>query len=50
MHKLMMGGYGSYVWSAYLLVSVILIANVVLIKQQKVKSKKQLKQWLKSNP
>lgn len=43
--SLAMGGYASYVWSAYGLVAAVFVINIVAIKRQRLKTKKILKQW-----
>lgn len=42
---LFMGGYAPYVWSAYVLVFVVLVGYVFVIKAAGVKTKKWLAQW-----
>lgn len=43
---LAMGGYAGYVWSAYGLVFVVAVINVITIKRQRKRAKKTLQQWL----
>ncbi|MFY7698280.1 MAG: heme exporter protein CcmD [Legionella sp.] len=42
-----MGGYSLYVWPAYGLVLAVLIINLLFIRQQAHKTKRQLKNWFK---
>lgn len=48
MHWLSMGGYAAYIWPAYGLVSLVLISNLLSIKAQRVRVRKQLLKWFKS--
>jgi heme exporter protein D len=45
---LMMGGYASYVWSAYGLVFAVLTLNLITINWQRKRLRKLLQQWFKS--
>ncbi|MFI4919204.1 MAG: heme exporter protein CcmD [Legionellales bacterium] len=45
---LAMGGYATYVWSAYGLVCTVLVVNVLGIKWQKKRTHQKLQQWFKS--
>ena len=40
-----MGGYAGYVWSAYALVVVVLIAAIPVIKLQRRQIRKQMQGW-----
>ena len=42
-----MGGYSGYVWSAYGLVFLVLIMELVMIRFQKKRTRSQLDQWFK---
>jgi heme exporter protein D len=44
---LAMGGYSNYVWSAYGLVGVVLVMNLLSIKRQKNRTRQKLQQWFK---
>lgn len=44
---LAMGGYSCYVWTAYGLVCLVLIANILGCKWQAAKVRKRLLQWFK---
>ena len=44
---LAMGGYSAYVWSAYGLVSVVLLMNLLSIKWKKKQTRHKLQQWFK---
>jgi len=44
-----MGGYASYIWSAYGLTSVILLANIWVVRQQKRKTMHRLCRALKKD-
>lgn len=47
MHWLAMGGYSSYIWSAYGLVVVVLAMNTVGLRLQRTRARKLLQQWFK---
>jgi len=40
-----MNGYGMYIWPAYGLVGVALVWNLLSVKWQKVRMRKQLQRW-----
>lgn len=42
-----MGGYSSYVWSAYGLVFAVLLINFIAAKIQALRVRKRLQRWLK---
>lgn len=44
---LSMGGYYAYVWSAYSLVTGVLLINVFMIKRQKTTVRQSLQKWFK---
>ena len=48
MEWLAMGGYSMYIWSAYGLVSFVLVMNLLSIKWQQKRTRIQLQQWFKS--
>lgn len=43
-----MGGYSLYVWPAYALVSLVLVLNVLVLKRQRNRTERILKQWFKN--
>lgn len=43
-----MGGYGGYVWSAYGLVGVVFIANILILNTKKNKIRHRLQHWFKN--
>ncbi|MDP1603939.1 MAG: heme exporter protein CcmD [Legionella sp.] len=43
-----MGGYSSYVWSAYFLAGLVLTVNFFGMKRQSLRTKKKLHHWFKS--
>lgn len=45
MYFLSMNGYGHYIWSAYGAVFGVLIANVLLIWRQRLRTRRLLTQW-----
>ncbi|MCX7117097.1 MAG: heme exporter protein CcmD [Legionellales bacterium] len=45
-----MGGYAGYVWSAYGLVSVVFLFQLVSTKWRQKRTRDLLRQWLKSMP
>jgi heme exporter protein D len=45
MHWLAMGGYSSYIWSAYGLVGVVLVVYLLSIKYQAIRMRKKLLRW-----
>lgn len=47
-HWLSMGGYATYVWSAYGLVCLALVMTWSGIKLQRARVRKQLQRWLQS--
>lgn len=47
MQWLAMGGYSSYIWSAYGLVVVVLAMNTVGLRLQRARARKLLQQWFK---
>lgn len=47
MQWLAMGGYSSYIWSAYGLVVVVLAINTVGLRLQRARARKLLQQWFK---
>lgn len=44
---LAMGHYGAYVWSAYGLVTMVLVLNVWAIKSQRQQIRRRLQRWFK---
>ncbi|KTD15517.1 heme exporter protein CcmD [Legionella sainthelensi] len=44
---LTMGGYSIYVWSAYGLVSVVLVMNLLGMKWKRKQTRQKLQQWFK---
>ena len=44
---LSMGGYSSYVWSAYGLVVIVLLSNLLSVKLQRKHTRKKLQLWYK---
>ncbi len=44
---LAMGGYAPYVWSAYGLVTMVLVLNLFGVRRQKIRTQQQLKHWFK---
>ena len=44
-----MGGYAAYIWPAYGLVLVMLVANIVGIRRQTKRTRIKLHQWFKGN-
>ena len=49
MKWLSMGGYSSYIWPAYGVVSAFLIINLASVLRQKKHTHKVLQQWYKGN-
>ena len=47
MQWLAMGGYSSYIWSAYGLVVAVLAMNTVGLRLQRARARKLLQQWFK---
>ncbi len=48
LHWFQMGGYASYVWSAYGIVFFVFASHFFYVKQQKKRVLSQLKRWVKS--
>jgi heme exporter protein D len=46
-HFFNMGGYGAYVWSAYAVVSVVLLANLIVAYTQKKQTLRDVRQKIK---
>lgn len=44
---LTMGGYSTYIWSAYGLVGLVFLMNLINIKFQRKRTRKKLQQWFK---
>ncbi|MCL5272916.1 MAG: heme exporter protein CcmD [Gammaproteobacteria bacterium] len=44
---LAMGGYSTYVWTAYGLVAVVLTMNLLGVKLQKLRTHQKLQRWFK---
>ncbi|CAM3634076.1 heme exporter protein CcmD [Legionella oakridgensis] len=42
-----MGGYSIYVWSAYGLVSVVIVMNLLGMKWKRKQTRQKLQQWFK---
>ncbi|SFL84088.1 heme exporter protein D [Legionella jamestowniensis DSM 19215] len=42
-----MGGYSTYVWSAYALAALVLLGNILGIRVQRARTIRHLQQWFK---